>query len=381
VPARGLLVAHDPEEDAPVAADHVLGVGGSTNTLAALTVRRPVEAALDMGTGSGLQALLAAAHTERVVGVDLNPRAIHYARLNAKLNEIANVEFRQGDLFEPVSGDRFDLVVANPPYVVSPDSEYVYRDSGERGDAISRAVVAGTAETLREGGYATILCNWVHRLDESWDAPLRVWLESSGCDAWLLNHVSDDPATYAVRWNQLEQRRDADEFTSTLARWRSYYLREGIEAIATGAVILRKRAGPNWVRADRMPLPPSGDAGAHILRVFAAQDNPLDEARILSERLAFVDGHRLQQTLLYRSGDYAVEDAHLLLEEGVGVPAQVAVHAVHVLLTLDGVRRLDELIDEAATLTGIDRAVLARDAVSTALRLYELGFVVRAASL
>ena len=61
-------------------ADHVLGVGGATRILAALTVRRQVGAALDLGTGSGVHALLAARHAERVVGVDLNRRALRLAR-------------------------------------------------------------------------------------------------------------------------------------------------------------------------------------------------------------------------------------------------------------------------------------------------------------
>ena len=78
----GLVVASD-HSAARLREDHVLQIGPATRTLAALTVRRPVEAALDLGTGSGVQAFLAARHSERVVGVDLNPRALRVARLNA----------------------------------------------------------------------------------------------------------------------------------------------------------------------------------------------------------------------------------------------------------------------------------------------------------
>ena len=59
--------------------------------------------------------MLAADHAEHVVAVDLNPRALWLTELNCRLNGIANVECRKGDLFEPVAGETFDLVVTNPP--------------------------------------------------------------------------------------------------------------------------------------------------------------------------------------------------------------------------------------------------------------------------
>ena len=51
-----------------------------------------------------------------------------------RLNGRENVELRLGSLLEPVAGERFGLIVANPPYVISPESRYVFRDSGMGGD-------------------------------------------------------------------------------------------------------------------------------------------------------------------------------------------------------------------------------------------------------
>ena len=100
-----------------------------------------MEAALDLGTGCGIQALLAAKHSARVVATDVNERALAFAAFNAALNGIDVVEFRQGDLFEPVAGERFGLLVANPPYVISPDATYTYRDSGVPRDELCRRIV------------------------------------------------------------------------------------------------------------------------------------------------------------------------------------------------------------------------------------------------
>src|SRR5262245_39419269 len=121
---EGLILACDRPDPLTFAVqpDHVVGVSPPGLLLAHLTVRRAVPRALDLGCGGGVQALLAARHAESVVGVDLNPRALTFARFNARLNGVRNVEWREGDLFAPVAGERFDLVVSNPPYVVSPES-------------------------------------------------------------------------------------------------------------------------------------------------------------------------------------------------------------------------------------------------------------------
>ncbi|MZG17932.1 methyltransferase, partial [Streptomyces sp. SID5914] len=95
----------------------VLGVGGASTTLAGLTVRTPVSAALDLGTGSGIQALHAAAHATRVTATDVNPRALHIAALTLALSGAPAADLREGSLYEPVADDEtYDLIVSNPPF-------------------------------------------------------------------------------------------------------------------------------------------------------------------------------------------------------------------------------------------------------------------------
>src|SRR5262249_28471521 len=111
LPARDVVVVCDRkhEHSAELSADHVMSVTPSTNLLADLTIRKPVESALDVCTGGGLQALLTARHASRVVATDLNPRAINFAAFGAALNGLDNIEFREGDMFGPVGDERFDL--------------------------------------------------------------------------------------------------------------------------------------------------------------------------------------------------------------------------------------------------------------------------------
>jgi methylase of polypeptide subunit release factors len=75
--------------------------------------------AIDIGTGSGVHAILASDHCREVIAVDINPRAIEFAKFNSALNGIKNIEFVLSDLFKSVE-QVCDLLVANPPY--APDS-------------------------------------------------------------------------------------------------------------------------------------------------------------------------------------------------------------------------------------------------------------------
>ncbi|MFC7469085.1 methyltransferase [Actinomadura keratinilytica] len=133
----------------------VLGVGGASTTLAGLTVRGPVGDALDLGTGSGIQALHASVDATRVTATDLNPRALRFAALTLALSGAPGAELLEGSLFEPVDGNRYDLIVSNPPFVISPGARLTYRDGGMSGDDLCRTLVQQAGDRLNEGGTRT----------------------------------------------------------------------------------------------------------------------------------------------------------------------------------------------------------------------------------
>ena len=374
----GLLLAHDRfDEEAPGRrADHVLRVNPPAVTLASLTVRRRVRSTLDLGAGGGVQALLAARHSDRVIAVDKNPRALSFTRFNARLNGVLNVECREGDLFDPVAGCRFDLIVCNPPYVISPDSRYVFQDSGRPGDAICEDVVRRAPAHLEEGGFASILCNWALGAQEEWSAPLRRWVEGAGCDAWLLHSDTQDPLTYAALWN-LD--RDPSAYGDALDRWLAHYHELGVEAIAMGAVILRRReAGPNWVRADEIPGKLVDSCHEHILRVFELKDHllGLGDEELLEQAFKLVSDHRLRQTLALREGDYVVEEAELELSGGLRFRGMVDPYTLHLLRRCDGQHALSDVVAEMASRGGADRDQLASAVAGVVRRLVSLGFLV-----
>ena len=366
-PFGGLVIASDRSTSRP-RPGHVVQVGPATQTLAALTVRRDVRSSLDLGTGSGAQALLAAAHSGHVVGTDVNPRALRLARLNAALNEVENVEWRRGDLYAPVREDRFGLIAANPPFVVSPARELTYRDGGRSGDSLSREAVTGAALRLDEGGYASILCSWVTEPGgASVEAPGE-WLAGCGCDALVLELSTDNPVTYAVRWNSPGRRPAA--VARAAEPWLGDYQARGIRTVSTGVIVLRKRGGDNWTRFEKLALGPRGAAGDHVERVFAAEDRLRslpDDRGLLEQPLALAPGTLLVER---RGPGGGLERARITVEEGIPLPGHVPVSLASVIAALDGRRTLSALLDPAAR----------REALPTVRRLLARGLLVAADS-
>lgn len=378
IPHDDLVVASDLAE-AGAKRDHVPGVQRPSNTLANLTVRRRVARALDLGTGNGIQALLAARHADRVVATDVNGRALAYARFNAALNGVTNVELRQGSFLEPVADERFDLVVANPPYVISPESSLVFRDSGLGRDRVSEQLVRDLPRRLEEGAFATVMVSWV----EDPDAPLarpRTWLDGSGCDAWILHTGTDDPLAAAAGWNRSVA--SLEERAERIDRWLEYFRGEGIEAIAYGAIVLRRRAGGgNWVQATELPRGRIAQASAALERMFAGQDflaaHAADDA-LLDARLRVAADVTLEQRLGQEDGRWALREAELRLEGGLGFVAGLDESAARVVAGLDPARPLRASLEEAADALGAARADFVPAGAALLRRMLALGFAVPA---
>jgi len=133
----------------------------------------PAEAAvLDLGTGSGVCALFAARHARRVVAVDINPAAVRCAAVNALMNGLEQrIDFRQGDLFAPVAGERFDLVLFNPPFLLGVPRDD--RDAAWRSTDAPTRFAAGLADHLAPGGAALILLSSFGAACALYEAELR----------------------------------------------------------------------------------------------------------------------------------------------------------------------------------------------------------------
>src|SRR5439155_16766417 len=158
---QALLASDGFSRDGDDPPDYVATYTPTARVLDSLTPRPRCDPALDVGTGSGIHALLAARHAQHVIATDVNPRALAYTQLNAGLNGLANIECPQGSLFDPVDTQTFDLITCNAPFVVSPERRWAYRDSVFEEDEVSARVVKAAGDHLAEECLASLLVSWL----------------------------------------------------------------------------------------------------------------------------------------------------------------------------------------------------------------------------
>ena len=248
----------------------VMAIGRDSRNLARCTVRRRFRSALDLCTGSGIQAALASAHCERVLAVDLNPRAAQCARFNARIAGIANLEVAVGDLFEPAGGERFDLIIANPPFVPSPVHSLLFRDGGRSGEEVQKRIVAGLPGHLARNGIAQMVTELGERDGEPVTDRLREWLQGARMDIHILRlgeHTAND---YAVGHASGDS---YPEFLASIDEWASNLRAQGYVRVVSLLISFQwsdAECGPPWERIDECP-PPRGNAGAEIDAIFAAE--------------------------------------------------------------------------------------------------------------
>jgi hypothetical protein len=283
----------------PVRHDHVLGIGGASLSLARAVVRRPVGRALDLGTGCGIQALHLDAHCAEIVATDTNDRALALAAATARINGMA-WNLRSGSLFEPVAGERFDLIVSNPPFVVGSGArDYIYRDSGVAGDALCQSIIEHIPDHLTPGGTAHIMANWIVRGDD-WRDRVRGWLAGTGLHAWVVQRELADPVSYVSLWLA-----DAGETPELMAQrggqWLDWFAEQGITGIGMGMVSLRvpRYGEPPEQILEEITGPDELVTGAEVEAFFARRAYLRDtsDGELLAARLStapvFLEEHSL----------------------------------------------------------------------------------------
>lgn len=245
--------------------DHVLGIGHASLTLAQITERTPVKRALDVGTGCGIQTFHLLAHAEHVTATDISERALAFTRFNLLLNAQAlnidpqnpqdRVSLREGSLLDPVAGEFFDLVVSNPPFVITPrvagesaEEQFTYRDGGLPGDEIVSTMVRQLPSVLVPGGRAQMLGNWEIIRDSedpsqsrSWDERVRAWVEDADAEAWIIQRETLSPESYAETWlKDASENRDRSHYEQTYLAYLNDFESRNVHSIGFGMIWLRR---------------------------------------------------------------------------------------------------------------------------------------------
>ncbi|MGI5410212.1 DUF7059 domain-containing protein [Streptomyces chartreusis] len=356
----------------------VLGVGGASTTLAGITVRTPVSSALDVGTGSGIQALHAAQHATRVTATDLNPRALHITALTLALSGAPAADLREGSLFEPLKDDEtYDLIVSNPPFVISPGARLTYRDGGMGGDDLCRSIVQGAGTRLNEGGFAQFLANWQHVAGEDWQDRLRSWVPR-GCDAWIVQREVQDVTQYAELWlrDAGDHRGDAAEYQARYDAWLDEFEARKVRAVGFGWITLRRTsAAVPSITVEEWPHPVEQPLGDTVREHFARLDylRARDDAALLEDHFRLV-----AEVVQEQVGLPGAEDPeHVVLRQHRGMRRATQVDTVGAGFAgvCDGSLSAGRILDAIAQLMGEDPVML-RDRTPAQIRLLvEQGFL------
>ena len=332
-----------------LAADHVLGAGGASTTLAQVTVRTPRDRVLDLGTGCGVQALHASRHAREVVGTDISARALRFAALNAALDGVS-LDLRLGSMLEPVAGETFDLVVSNPPFVITPRRgsavgeaptgipTYEYRDGGRAGDDLVRDLVTSVGEVLAPGGVAQLLGNWEHRRGEAWTERVGEWLDDSGLDGWVVQREVQDPAEYAELWIRdggTTPEREPGAWAQAYSAWLDDFASRDVEGIGFGFITLRRPldgARPTLRRLEEHSGALEQPLGTFVARSLAAHDwlAARSDSALAAERLVVAGD--VSEERFYTPG--ASDPSVVIVRQGGGTGR--AIHASTSLAALVG---------------------------------------------
>lgn len=390
------LSAH--QVDGALPDEHVLGVGQASLTLASITHRRRVPRALDIGTGCGIQLFHLLDHADHVIGTDLSTRALSFAHCNLLLNAAAldldpehldeRVELRQGSLLEPVAGERFDLVVSNPPFVITPRTgsrRYTYRDGGRAGDELMAELIDGLPGVLAPGGTAQMLGNWEITGGTEWSARPRRWAEQVGLEAWFIQREEQDPAEYAETWlRDASTERDLEDYRRRFAEYLEDFASRDVGRIGFGLIWLRRpeEAGQSSSlhplhRFEELRQPIEQPAGL-VLADTAARMHAVDTdaESVLNRQLVAAEDVTEERHQRFGAPDPEV----ILARQGAGLRRvrPVSSAAAGVLGAADGEFTVAQLITAVTTL--LDDGETDVEALSESLRaevldLYVEGFL------
>ena len=380
-----------------LAPDHVLGIGGAGLTLAGLTPRTRVRSALDLGCGCGIQTLYLLRHAEHVVATDISERALAFTAFNAALAGVCvmgdpdagsgggggRLELLRGSLLEPVAGRRFDLIVSNPPFVLTPPAVreaglplMEYRDAG---GPVLPELVAGLREHLEPGAAAVMLGNWEHRGADSWREAVATWIPE-GLDGWVIEREVQDPVEYATMWLRdggLTPERDAEGFDAALGAWIDDFEVRGVQGVGFGYLIVHRplRSRDPWRLLEEVTTSGQGVLGHHVAEVLEVR-----------ERLAGLDDDAVADLRPVLAPDVteerhfipgAAEPTVILLRQGGGLGRTIRASTVVAALAgvADGELSVGQIASAVVALTGEDAIGLRAEMVEATRHLIAVGFL------
>lgn len=369
----------------------VMTPGATTKAVKMLAIRRPVETALDVGTGCGILGIFAAGYARRAFATDLTQRSVDFTRFNAALNGIENLEALRGSLLEPVKDRRFDAIISNPPFVISPSNRYIYRDGGMHGDMFVQSLIRQAADVLNPGGTLQMLFDWAHVRGQHPAQRVASWFQGLGCDALVMRVSGMAPLDYAKFWTrQLEDNAGPEAQRQAIEHWLDYYRTQGIEGMSHGHLSLRKlpagamRQPSVMVQEQRAGV--TGNISEQVRRLLWNLDTlAMDDQSMLSR--AFVPAPELRirqdvtppgahpQAASNATGVQAAAEFSVLLRGGLGTTMPSSPDVARLVMSMNASKPIGRIVEEIAQASGRGASAIAGPVVMATRKLLEAGMI------
>ncbi len=349
-PAYGLYFVSDLWINVPGGASDMIAdlvfpaIGPNTRDFCDILPQGPCEDFLELCSGTGVAALLAASnYASRSWAVDITERSTFCAEFGRRLNAIENVSVVRGDLYAPLDGRRFDRIVAHPPYVPALEPDKLYCDGGPDGQRIVQSIVQGVASHLNPGGRFHCLTMGIERKDLAFEQQVRQWLPSPRAefDVIFFVHKTHSLAEFAHQ-NTISRRGDR----KLVKRWIAHFESLGITSLALGEVVIRRvSAGDGGVTLRRVRGARSGRAEVEWLLRWQSFIERRDSEWMLDSRPALSPEAELCVKHRLRSGVLAPVQFTLQAEYPFSIECQTEPWMAIMLARCDGMNTIAAIFE------------------------------------
>ncbi len=359
--------------------EHILPLNLPARYLCHFLIRRPAGAGLDLCSGNGLHAMMLSGFCQQVTTADLSPRSEMFCQFNAALNGYGRLTSHTGDRFEPLKGQTFDVIVCNPPFVITPEGEEKFHANTMNLDGFCRELIRAVPAHLNEGGICQMVCEWVELPGQSWEERLEEWWDGFDGDVWIIRANTQFPESY-VRTRSLDAELTPDEQRARRQAWSAYLEGRQVRAIHGGIITMRRRErGPYWRRIDALEVSVDRAIGEEMAALMTAEDFLLahgpDEEGLLDWCPRVSPSVLLDQRSSWSGGQWETESSVLSTRHGLTGKLQVDPSILEFLTHCRGETPLRELFAGLASRVGVSPDAMRDEFTQMVRQLVKRGYL------
>lgn len=221
-------------------------------TLSEVSIKKPVNSILDLGCGSGFISIIASKHSKKVVGIDINPRAVNFSIFNSILNNISNCRFICGDLYTPIKREKYDLILSNPPYEIVIKKTNLFQDGGDDGHKILKRIIQNAPPHLTNNGFCQVITKISEFHNASKEQTFKKWLKGKNIHILflLLYKMSINQSAYSIctdLFTYKDERIGYKIFSENIKKILQHFTKIHFSNISFGIITLTKTVNFKYV--------------------------------------------------------------------------------------------------------------------------------------